>query len=278
MHIWRIAHGNLPTKKKLSSQGLGSDICPICNRWNLNNRRASMGGIPWVVIFAIACSSFWHWRNLVLYEEDFALPNDPTSIILSLADQYWTAASHCTNDPIQHIAPFNVKWDPPPVDWIKLNTDGTAYGNPGNAGCGGILRDHKGEWIGGFTSHIGSCSALDAELWGILKGLAFTKKKGLNSIMVECDSKEAITLIDKAKSSGFSFNQFINRIIMLASDIGRVTFLHNFREANTCADWLAKFSLSSNVGLVELADPPSDLMRFIARDKLGISSCRVGLV
>ncbi|KAF7831088.1 protein PTST, chloroplastic isoform X1 [Senna tora] len=61
---------------------------------------------------------------------------------------------------------------------------------------------------------------------------------------------------------------------MLASDIGRVTFLHNFREANTCADWLAKFNLSSNVGLVELADPPSDLMRFIARDKLGISSCR----
>ncbi|KAF7818326.1 protein TIME FOR COFFEE-like isoform X1 [Senna tora] len=147
-----------------------------------------------------------------------------------------------------------------------------------NAGCGGIIRDHKGEWIGGFTSHIGSCSALDAEFWGILKGLAFTKKKGLNSIMVECDSKEAITLIDKAKSSGFSFNQFINRIIMLASDIGRVTFLHNFREANTCADWLAKFSLSSNVGLVKLVDPPSDLMRFIARDKLGITTCRVGPV
>ncbi|KAF7825111.1 serine/threonine-protein phosphatase 7 long form-like protein [Senna tora] len=62
-----------------------------------------------------------------------------------------------------HIAPSIVRWGPPPVDWFKLNTDGTIYGNPSIAGSGGILRDHKGDWSGGFASYIGSCSALDAE-------------------------------------------------------------------------------------------------------------------
>lgn len=36
----------------------------------------------------------------------------------------------------------NVKWDSPPMGWIKGNFDGTAKGNLGKAGCGGVLRDH----------------------------------------------------------------------------------------------------------------------------------------
>ncbi|KAF7830148.1 ribonuclease H [Senna tora] len=59
--------------------------------------------------------------------------------------------------------------------------------------------------MGGFHSFIGSCSSLDAELWGILRGLIMVKRENLKQVIFECDSKEAIELIHKARYSGFTF-------------------------------------------------------------------------
>lgn len=67
----------------------------------------------------------------------------------------------------------NIVWIKPDPSWMKLNTDGVSKGNPGDAGCGGILRNEYGHWLRGFTYHIGSCSAYVAELWGIYVGLLF---------------------------------------------------------------------------------------------------------
>lgn len=37
-----------------------------------------------------------------------------------------------------------IRWEKPQPGWIQLNTDGSALGNPGRAGGGGILRDDQG--------------------------------------------------------------------------------------------------------------------------------------
>ncbi|KAH0724103.1 hypothetical protein KY290_023795 [Solanum tuberosum] len=36
-----------------------------------------------------------------------------------------------------------IKWREPLDNYLKLNTDGCSKGNPGEAGGGGILRDHQ---------------------------------------------------------------------------------------------------------------------------------------
>ena len=38
-----------------------------------------------------------------------------------------------------------VGWNQPPDGWIKINRDGAAQGSPGLAGCGGLVRNDKGE-------------------------------------------------------------------------------------------------------------------------------------
>lgn len=58
-----------------------------------------------------------------------------------------------------------VKWEFPPLDWIKLNTDGTSKGSSNLASCGGILRDSTGRWLKGFTANLGSATATEAEIW-----------------------------------------------------------------------------------------------------------------
>jgi hypothetical protein len=39
-----------------------------------------------------------------------------------------------------------VRWMPPPVIWVKLNTDGSCR-DDGRIGCGGVLRGSDSEWL-----------------------------------------------------------------------------------------------------------------------------------
>ena len=47
------------------------------------------------------------------------------------------------------------RWRPPPDAILKINTDGSSRGNPGQAGVGGIGRDMDGNVIFIFSIHKG---------------------------------------------------------------------------------------------------------------------------
>lgn len=64
-----------------------------------------------------------------------------------------------------------VRWNTPRVGWVKLNTNVVAKGNPGNVGCGGLIRGHRGEIYDVFAANYGVCSCTKAELLGVLRGL-----------------------------------------------------------------------------------------------------------
>ena len=40
------------------------------------------------------------------------------------------------------LIPQIIRWHIPPSPFLKLNMNGSALGNPGLAGAGGVLRDH----------------------------------------------------------------------------------------------------------------------------------------
>ena len=49
------------------------------------------------------------------------------------------------NTPIRSIV---VHWQPPPMDWVKLNSDESFLLSQNSASYGGIIRDHLGRLIG----------------------------------------------------------------------------------------------------------------------------------
>lgn len=65
-----------------------------------------------------------------------------------------------------------VRWAFPREGWVMLNTDGASKGNLGKAGCGGVIRGHRGELFEVFAADCGICSNAEAELLGVLRGLA----------------------------------------------------------------------------------------------------------
>lgn len=54
--------------------------------------------------------------------------------------------------------------------WVHLFVDGAVERHNGDASAGGVVRDHHGNWIVGFTRLVGKCSPFEAELCGIFDG------------------------------------------------------------------------------------------------------------
>ncbi|GKV53477.1 hypothetical protein SLEP1_g59999 [Rubroshorea leprosula] len=129
-----------------------------------------------------------------------------------------------------------VGWNPPPPGVVKLNTDGSAVTNPGNAGAGGIFRDDLGNWLLGFYRNIGYTSSLSAELWALRDGLKLAVDKGFSQLIVETDSMVAKTLIDSAHSDSHSLGVLIDDCRAMMSQVPSIQFRHVFREANNVAD------------------------------------------
>ncbi|XP_028801779.1 uncharacterized protein LOC114756966 [Neltuma alba] len=72
----------------------------------------------------------------------------------------------------------STRWITPEKDWVKVNSDGSSMGNPGRAGCGGVIRDHHGAWIVGYCRDVGWSTAFEAECWGAGEGIEVARKLG----------------------------------------------------------------------------------------------------
>ena len=80
-----------------------------------------------------------------------------------------------------------------PYPYLKLNTDGNALDNPGLAGVGGMLRDHQGRWILGFSAQVGLATNNMVELATVRQGLAMAWNAGVKLLQLELDSRVVLT-------------------------------------------------------------------------------------
>lgn len=134
-------------------------------------------------------------------------------------------------------------WRPPPTDFFKLNTVGLAEGKPGPAGVGGVIRDHTGGWIKGFSWRIGVTNSLAAELWGLRDGLILAHQQNIKKIIIELDAKAVLDLVQPANSTSLSHHPYgalIADCRSLIQEFDEANLQHMFREGNATADLLAK--------------------------------------
>ncbi|GAU33046.1 hypothetical protein TSUD_152010 [Trifolium subterraneum] len=83
---------------------------------------------------------------------------------------------------------LKVNWIPPPNLWIKCNSDGASKGCPGLFACGGIFRDCRGTYVGGFSCNLGISNCLFVELTVAKMSIEIAHDRGWRSLWLECDS------------------------------------------------------------------------------------------
>ncbi|GAU21491.1 hypothetical protein TSUD_242150 [Trifolium subterraneum] len=93
-----------------------------------------------------------------------------------------------------------VNWIPPPNLWIKCNSDGASKGCPGLSACGGIYRDCRGTYVGGFSCNLGISNYLFAELTAAIMTIEIAHDRGW---------REGNNCADKLANMGFHCNGVI---------------------------------------------------------------------
>ncbi|KAI0498490.1 hypothetical protein KFK09_019378 [Dendrobium nobile] len=135
-----------------------------------------------------------------------------------------------------------VKWIKPKPPYVKLNTDGSL--GPNGAGAGGIIRNNNGIVLATFATPIYCRSAIQAEINALILGLQVCSNLGFNFIWIEVDAALLIQIISNA-IPGNPENYYRIRKLKLSLTKFHYHISHIFREANSCADWLAKYGCDS---------------------------------
>ncbi|CAI0417516.1 unnamed protein product [Linum tenue] len=81
-----------------------------------------------------------------------------------------------------------IHWQPPPPEWVCLNSDGSVLFSSGHAAAGGLIRDHLGRYLPAFAINLGICSITQAELRGVVEGLQVAWDAGHRRVHVQLDS------------------------------------------------------------------------------------------
>ena len=83
---------------------------------------------------------------------------------------------------------IEVLWKPPPLGWIKVNTDGAAFGCPSLTGYGGIFCNCKGFVHRCFAIPIGLAFAFEVELVATIQAISFAWDRNWKKLWLETDS------------------------------------------------------------------------------------------
>ncbi|CAA3010428.1 kDa ribonuclease H [Olea europaea subsp. europaea] len=81
-----------------------------------------------------------------------------------------------------------VSWRKHAIGWVKLNVDGSCFGNPGPYGGGGMIRDHYGNLVVCFSVAYGYGRNNEAELRAIIAVVELYKEMGFQQVEIDCDS------------------------------------------------------------------------------------------
>ncbi|KAL6218271.1 hypothetical protein ACLB2K_011486 [Fragaria x ananassa] len=90
-----------------------------------------------------------------------------------------------------------LSWFKPAVGFHKLNVDGSRT-KSGEIGAGGVIKDSSGCWSGGFMINIGTGEVLQAEAWGLFKGIQMDLNIKISKSEVESDSAVLVNLLQNS--------------------------------------------------------------------------------
>ncbi|WMV29159.1 hypothetical protein MTR67_022544, partial [Solanum verrucosum] len=93
-------------------------------------------------------------------------------------------------------------------------------------GIRGVIRDHLGSWVLGFTEHIPLTDPLGAELQAMRKGLTLAVEHKLSPIEINCDFTEVIKMLS---INNLRYDDIIDECTYLMTKLDITKVEHVFR-------------------------------------------------
>lgn len=129
-------------------------------------------------------------------------------------------------------------------------------------------------WIRWGFESCGFTTNLTTELFAIAWGLKVAWLARYKKIVCASDSQLARSLIKEGVSRFHPHAAILDTIRLVISRDWQVSFIHTLREANSCADWLAKTGGSSDDTLVTWQSCTTQLSSILLADVMGVVHLR----
>ena len=126
--------------------------------------------------------------------------------------------------------------------------------------------DSHGEWISGFSRHIGIMNSFVAELWGLRDGLLLCSNLNIPSLIVELDAKSIVEIFCKTGYVNDAISPILDDCRMLITKFQQVQFKHYFCQLNQCADALARLGVDQDLDFRIFESPPMNAFVFFEQD------------
>ncbi|KAK9273362.1 hypothetical protein L1049_018171 [Liquidambar formosana] len=118
--------------------------------------------------------------------------------------------------------------------------------------------------------NIGLSTSVAVELWALRNGLLLAHNRGINKLQVEVDAQDVISLITSQYNDLHPYSAIIHDCRLLLRMDWKVTLTHTYREANQCANKMAKKGHLMAAPFTILDFPSSDYCNIIYDDARGV--------
>lgn len=222
--------------------------------------------------FAITVWWIWKWRNNHVFNGTEVNRIDK---IMWLTQQFKDIESVLdrVSGPRGRRAQDNRRrnpWKPPKTGWIKVNTDGSASMINKTATCGGVLRDETAKFMGAFSKQLGSCGALEAELWGIYHGFKKAWNSGYRKVIFEVDCAMAMNLIERDNNYDGPGRNLVEMCRTMKDWNWEVWLRHIPREQNKVADMITNEAFTDDAETRVFETATISMQRYLREDEIGM--------
>ena len=88
-----------------------------------------------------------------------------------------------------------IYWNPPILSWLKVNTNGSSWGNLGVTGCGSVFRNCRGFVKGYFALAISYAYVFEAEIIVVINAINLVWDSSWKKLWIKVDSSFVVDLL-----------------------------------------------------------------------------------
>ena len=239
--------------------------------WLITNATSKLhhnsGPLPWNQVFLFSIWLLWKDRNMCIFKHKNPNPNLSKDIVDRASKFFF-----CANNGLvtKRMILKSIRWEKSRAGWLTLNTDGSAASNSSPVEGGGLVRDESSDWVIGFARKIGNTSSFLAELWALRDGLQLCLQIHAQSAVIELDDKAIVDAFNSPTISSSIVYSIMDDYRHMATRIPQKMFRHIYREANKCANFLARIGILLENDFISFSNPPVDLVSILEADANGL--------